>query len=49
VLKAVDLDREVLCEFSHLNVGVMLVASRSHDLIERPSDGAVFHKKSLGV
>jgi hypothetical protein len=27
----------------------MLVASRSHDLIERPSDGAVFHKKSLGV
>jgi hypothetical protein len=59
VLKAVDLvDREIagtrrlyeiLCEFSHPNVGVMLSASRSHDVIKRGSDGAIFHRKSLGV
>ena len=59
VLKAIDLlDRNLsgtrrlydcLCEFSHPNVGVMLSASRSHNLIKRASDGAIFHKKSLGV
>jgi hypothetical protein len=59
VLKAVDLvDRdiagtrrlyEILCEFSHPNVGVVLSASRSHDVIQRGSDGAIFHRKSFGV